>query len=439
MVALRIFLSYRRSDSAATTDRLRDRLVREFGEENVYTDVTSLPPAVDYRRALRDLIGECDVMLVVIGPMWTSVQDDGRRRLEESEDTVRAEVEAGLKSGMPVVPILVSGAQMPTRAELPDSIAELSFRNAFPIRRDPDFHNDVDRLLTTKPFVRSRWAATPHRVALNVSAMFVVAVALAVTVAIALTARKDGGPDDDATRSAENVSGASKILPVPGAALWLDAADEATVTADREQQVVQWSDKAANGVDFDVVDGAVETGTRLLNDMNVVNFAGGYLATSEDAGFHVGEFTLFMVMRTDTVGGTRNSRLFSGSDGTTDWGSNSGVAVTRGDGLGLRIERHEQGAVVPQLDLTSPAVIGLRATAASSEFVVDGRSIATSESDTDFGWGMATELFLMGRNDQPNTVGYLAEVIVLPTALSDPNMDIIGQYLATKWNLTWQD
>lgn len=134
------------------TDRLRDRLVREFGEENVFTDVTSVPPSVDYRRALREQIAGCDVMIVVIGPRWLSAEDDSGPRLGRRGDMVRVEVETGLKSGMPVIPLLVDGARMPDAHQLPESIAELAYRNAAQLRRDPDFHRDVDRLIGSAPF-----------------------------------------------------------------------------------------------------------------------------------------------------------------------------------------------------------------------------------------------------------------------------------------------
>ncbi len=65
---------------------------------------------------------------------------------------VHVEIETGLKSGMPVLPLLVDGARMPDVHQLPESIAELAYRNAAQLRRDPDFHRDVDRLIGSAPF-----------------------------------------------------------------------------------------------------------------------------------------------------------------------------------------------------------------------------------------------------------------------------------------------
>jgi hypothetical protein len=72
---------------------------------------------------------------------------DAPSRLDDSEDYVRVEIEAALKRGIPVVPVLVQGTAMPTRKRLPESLREFAFRNAAQVRPDPDFHNDMDRLL----------------------------------------------------------------------------------------------------------------------------------------------------------------------------------------------------------------------------------------------------------------------------------------------------
>ncbi len=40
---MRVFLSYRRADDLFLAGRLRDRLAEDFGEENVFFDVDSIP------------------------------------------------------------------------------------------------------------------------------------------------------------------------------------------------------------------------------------------------------------------------------------------------------------------------------------------------------------------------------------------------------------
>jgi len=42
---------------------------------------------------------------------------------------------------------MVSNARMPAEADLPEDLRDLVFRNFLQIRSDPDFHNDMSRLI----------------------------------------------------------------------------------------------------------------------------------------------------------------------------------------------------------------------------------------------------------------------------------------------------
>ena len=129
----RIFLSYRRDDSSAYAGRLYDYLVGRFGEDNVFIDIDSIEPGVDFADALEKTLTKCDTVLVVIGRSWLStVGRDGKRRLESPNDFVRFEVARALASGTRrIIPVLVGGAQVPDAEELPESLAMLTRRQAF--------------------------------------------------------------------------------------------------------------------------------------------------------------------------------------------------------------------------------------------------------------------------------------------------------------------
>jgi TPR repeat protein len=144
----KLFLSYRRDDSADITGRIYDRLESHFGRDHVFRDLDAIPFGLDFRRAIDEAVGKCQVALVVIGTEWVTIQDGkGRQRLAIPNDFVRMEVETALKRSIPVIPVLVGGANMPTADELPQSLAELAYRNFIPVRRDPDFRTDVERLI----------------------------------------------------------------------------------------------------------------------------------------------------------------------------------------------------------------------------------------------------------------------------------------------------
>jgi hypothetical protein len=144
----RIFISYRRADSADVTGRIYDRLREHFGKSAIFKDVDSIPPGVDFREHLEKAVGKCRIFLVVIGDRWLEAKDAKRRnRLQDPDDFVRIEIESALKRTIPIIPLLVRGASIPAEAKLPPSLRKLVYRNGISIRSDPDFHGDMDRLI----------------------------------------------------------------------------------------------------------------------------------------------------------------------------------------------------------------------------------------------------------------------------------------------------
>ena len=143
-----VFVSYRREDSRHQAGRLYDHLVAHFGSEHVFKDVDSIPLGLDFREVLTERVAGCDVFIAVIGDAWLSIAGkSGTRRLDDPGDFVRIEIEAALSRKIPVIPVLVGDSSVPPAEELPESLRGLAFRNGLPVRPDPDFHHDVDRLV----------------------------------------------------------------------------------------------------------------------------------------------------------------------------------------------------------------------------------------------------------------------------------------------------
>src|SRR5690242_11962416 len=108
-----IFVSYRRQESSHLAGRLYDRLADRFGEDQVFIDVDTIEPGVDFAEEIFRAVSTCKVLLAIIGPSWLSSADDqDRRRLDDPDDIVRLEVEAALQRGVRVIPILMDGAVM---------------------------------------------------------------------------------------------------------------------------------------------------------------------------------------------------------------------------------------------------------------------------------------------------------------------------------------
>lgn len=150
-----IFLSYRRKDSASATGRLSDRLEEHFGPQRVFHDHESILAGEDFAAAIRRAINLSTVVLAVIGPDWLDARDEhGMRRLDDPADFVRLEIAGALDAGLPVLPVLVEGAAMPTAAQLPAALAEFARCQAVELS-DSRWRYDSDRLIA---LLQSRYA-----------------------------------------------------------------------------------------------------------------------------------------------------------------------------------------------------------------------------------------------------------------------------------------
>jgi TIR domain-containing protein len=123
----KIFLCYRREDTQWAARGIYETLSAKYGHERVFRDIDSTPAGVKYSTWIESRVGQCNVMIVLIGDGWSSARDDtGQRRLDLPKDWVRQEIEAALKRDIPIIPVRVQGARMPSDDELPSSIADLT-------------------------------------------------------------------------------------------------------------------------------------------------------------------------------------------------------------------------------------------------------------------------------------------------------------------------
>lgn len=144
----RVFLSYRRHDTLAITGRIHDKMVERFGAEKIFMDFDAIPYGADFRSHLQRELERCEVFLVVMGTQWTGPTDEGPNRLlADPDDFVRLEVEVTLEKGIPIIPVLVDGATMPTEAEVPPSMRPLLYRQAAVVDVGLDFHVHMERLM----------------------------------------------------------------------------------------------------------------------------------------------------------------------------------------------------------------------------------------------------------------------------------------------------
>jgi TIR domain-containing protein len=145
---MKVFVSYRREDSQHVVPRLCARLDQAFGPRNVFYDERSINTGGDFLGAVGGAIYTSDVILVVIGPQWMAIRDArGRLRLDDDDDPVGWEVGLGLASGRMLIPLLVDGAGMPSKNELPRKFRDLTTRSGFRLPYGAGFDAAVDDLI----------------------------------------------------------------------------------------------------------------------------------------------------------------------------------------------------------------------------------------------------------------------------------------------------
>ncbi|MGQ0776973.1 MAG: TIR domain-containing protein [Pseudonocardiales bacterium] len=123
---------------------MADRLTDRLGPGQVFMDVDTMEPGADFATVIARALAACRILIALIGPTWLT--GTSRWRLDDPGDFVAMEIRAALERGIPVIPVLVDGAVMPERGELPEGLQGLAGRNA--VRLDHDtFRSDLATLL----------------------------------------------------------------------------------------------------------------------------------------------------------------------------------------------------------------------------------------------------------------------------------------------------
>jgi hypothetical protein len=146
-----VFINYRVADMSHGASHIDLELVREFGADQVFRDCRSMEPGEHYPTALREALKGADVLVAVIGPEWLAVRnkETGVRRIDEEGDWVRHEIHEAMSRDMPVIPVLLQGADKARRLtaeDLPEQIRGFAYLQSMVIdfRR---YEEDIKRLI----------------------------------------------------------------------------------------------------------------------------------------------------------------------------------------------------------------------------------------------------------------------------------------------------
>jgi hypothetical protein len=127
--------------------RISDRLRYHYGEKSVFTDIDSIPPGSDFVQCIENEIDTADALLAIVGPHWLRNKPDVTSHADD--DYVHLEIEGALKKKIKITPILVGGARMPKKAELPEAIRTFAKLNATPVDSGINFATDINRLVAS--------------------------------------------------------------------------------------------------------------------------------------------------------------------------------------------------------------------------------------------------------------------------------------------------
>jgi hypothetical protein len=73
-----IFISYRRGESQRSAERLCDRLVRYFDQQQIFMAREEISHGVGFVEQIEEIVNECEVLVAVIEEDWLTSKDELR-------------------------------------------------------------------------------------------------------------------------------------------------------------------------------------------------------------------------------------------------------------------------------------------------------------------------------------------------------------------------
>ena len=239
------------------------------------------------------------------------------------------------------------------------------------------------------------------------------------------------------------VGNLSITAPLPGAALWLDASDATTFSFSSGTRVSEWRDKTANGRNFTQGTGASQPDrSSTQNGLDAVKMAAGgtgYWMLNAGYQWSTSAFTVVSVLRFNmglfpALLGRNSTGALQIGGGTTTVGGERFLSMSRIGQATADSNLSQATGVTSQITYKSAGISSSSAiiqvyknkTAASSTITLgslgngDQAMIGASS-------GGAADLF---GND-----GFICELIVYPSQLSDVDRELVETYLINKWGL----
>jgi hypothetical protein len=141
----KVFISYRREDAAGYAQAIFGHLERHLRRDQIFMDVDTLEPGIDFIARIQQAITESDVVIAVIGKRWMGERSNAPARIHDPHDFVHLEIATALSRDIKVIPVLVDGASMPNQEQLPRTLQAFAHRNALELS-NTRFRFDLERI-----------------------------------------------------------------------------------------------------------------------------------------------------------------------------------------------------------------------------------------------------------------------------------------------------
>lgn len=165
----RVFISYRRADTADAAQRLLRKINTDHPELVVFLDEAAMVGGEEWSTRLRNEIDKADIVLLLIGQYWQNRA--GLARLHKTDDVLRGEIAFAIRHEKPIIPILIGSAKMPQLNQLPEEIQAIVGYHAERLQNE-NFDADWTRIvqsikktLTQKVIETAQAFQTLHEIA----------------------------------------------------------------------------------------------------------------------------------------------------------------------------------------------------------------------------------------------------------------------------------
>lgn len=142
---IKLFISYRRSDSLHAAQRVRMNLQERFGDDSVFID-REIPPGKNWEQHLEEMLVASTGVVVMVGDEFLKLLRKHRDGPAELTDPLVWEIATALRLGKTIYPVLFGRIDMPDPAKLPEAIRPMARYQAV-FAREPAFDAAIGELI----------------------------------------------------------------------------------------------------------------------------------------------------------------------------------------------------------------------------------------------------------------------------------------------------